>query len=256
MTNSLDISVAGADGTVYTITSSLADAKIAIAPPPPDPEPIIPVTAKKVNIDANTTWKGVWDDTTPKTATGSSEVAAPSGRRFTVQYTNKAGFRFSCHAVPSGAQASRNFVYETTATFNWSQVSRWELDTNLVMDAKRVAMLCLQQEAGGSLGGGTWDLTFNEKWVKSNVKSPLSSWADGTTHIVRTYASLADDGTVTYIGVSVDGVYSKFTGNNIGPSAPSLSWSPIGMVIPNFQFEGSGSSGTIDGTATTNLYYW
>lgn len=263
MADNLSLTFTEANGTVVTVTGNIVGGTLvvtppAVVPPPPPPaivEPVIPTAATKVSLDANTTWKAVWDTSTPKTATGTTTATA-GGRQFTVNYTNRAGVRFSCHAAASGGQGARNVVYETTCTFNWSQISRFELDTNIVADAKRVFMLCLQQQSGSPTGSGMWDLTFNGHWVGSNVRAPLSQWADGSTHTIRTHASVDDNGVVTYIGVSVDGVYSPFKGNNVGPGIMGSSWSPVGLIVPNFQFEGSGAAGTITGTASINLYWW
>lgn len=247
-------SITNLDGSITNLTGTVV---MTTTPPPPPPAPVEPTTYlawTKVNLDANTTWKGVWDTSTPKTATGST-AAVTGGRNFTVNYTNRAGFRFSCHAVPSGAQKARNIVYEVTGAFNWSQVSRFELDTNIVADAKRVFMLCLQQESGSPTGSGMWDLTFGGHWSGSNVRAALSQWKDGSVHTIRTHASVDDNGIVTYIGVSVDDAYSLFTGNNVGSSVLNQLWQPLGVIIPNFQFEGSGAAGTITGTASINLYY-
>lgn len=246
--------ITNTDGSVTNLSGTVV---LTTTPPPAPPAPVEPTAYlawAKVNLDNNATWKGVYDTSTPKTASGAT-VATASGRRFTVAYTNRAGFRFSCHAVASGAQAVRNIVYETIATFNWSQVSRFELDTNIVVDAKRVFMLCLQQESGSPTGSGMWDLTFSGHWAGSNVRAALSQWKDGSTHTIRTHASVDDNGVVTYIGVAVDDAYSLFTKNNVGSSVLNQLWQPLGVIIPNFQFEGSGASGTIDGTASINLYY-
>lgn len=253
MADNVTLTIKRADGSTITASGSVTITETAAIPPPPV-EPTAYLTWTKVNLDANATWKGVWDTATPKTATGTT-TAVKGGRQFTVAYTNRAGVRFSCHAVASGAQGARNIVYETACAFNWSQVSRFELDTNIVVDAKRVFMLCLQQESGSPTGSGMWDITFSGHWAGSNVRAAMSQWKDGSTHTIRTHASVDDNGVVTYIGVSVDGVYSPFTGNNVGPGVLSDSWEPIGLIIPNFQFEGSGAAGTITGTASINLYY-
>lgn len=248
--------IANADGSITNLSGTvvLTTTPPPASVPPPPVEPTAYLAWTKVNLDNNATWKGVWDTSTPKTASGST-AAVTGGRQFTVDYTNRAGFRFSCHAVPSGAQKARNIVLETIATFNWSQASRFELDTNIVVDAKRVFMLCLQQQSGSPTGSGMWDLTFGGHWVGSNVRAAMSQWKDGSTHTIRTHASVDDNGVVTYQGVSVDDAYSLFTGKNVGSSVLNQLWEPLGVIIPNFQFEGSGAAGTITGTASINLYY-
>lgn len=247
------------DGSLTITPSVQSSYSVRLLQPAPSAVPAIPSAAGHVNLDNLSSWKGEWDDTTPKTASGSTSfVDAATGRKFTVTYSNRAGLRFSCHAVNSGCFA-RNWVYRSRAKFNWSQISRWEVDINQVADGTRVYMMCLQLAAGGSLGSGKVELTFSntsKSWNPSNVAAPLSSWADGTEHTIEWHASRDDSGVVNYQGIGIDGVWSAFSGNNVGPSVKNLRWSPNGLILPNFQFEGSQASGTITGTASSDLYYW
>lgn len=262
MSDNLQLTVTDANGDVYTITGNIIDAVIkkvppAVVTPPPLVFPVIPAIAIKNVLDNLTTWAGEYDTSTPRAATGSSK-AVTGGREFLISYTNKAGYRF--HVNFGKDTTSKNFVYDLTVMAkDWTQPSRLELDTNQVLADGRTVMMCLQAAAGGSLGSGTWELTFSNTphaWNPSNVKIDTTKWAPGSTHRIRLVMSRDDNGVVTYIGVETDGVYQLFAQPaSTGPSVKSLGWA-VGSCLVNYQMEGSKASGAIDTIASITMYRW
>lgn len=209
-----------------------------------------------VNCDQLSSWKGVWDNSTPGSnteVTGTSSYNASGGRDFSITSTVKGGgFRYSCHAVPSGAQNARYFVYEVIARAGWPQATRCENDINCV-NGKCVMMACLQQECGSPNGLGLWDVTFNEGWSHTAVPAQLPHWTKNSSHEWRTHTKFDNSGNAEYIGVNVDGIWYPINERNVGFSNPSLSWEPNGLIIPNWQFEIL--AGTMTGNFSLNVIY-
>jgi hypothetical protein len=256
MSDTLNISVTKEDGTVVTISGTLASSTIVETPPQPKPT-AVPAAAIATVLDNLTNWACEHDPATPGTASGSSKPV-PGGREFVFNYTKKGGFRY--HVAYALDTTSKNFVYDCKVSAkDWTQVSRLELDTNQVLADGRTVMMCLQAAAGGSLGSGTWELTFSgtpKSWNPSNVTVDPSKWAPGSQHHIRLFMSRDDNGVVTYIGVEVDGAYKPFNQPaSTGPSVKSLGWKK-GDVLVNYQIEGSQDAGTVDTIASITMYRW
>lgn len=224
-------------------------------------EPVMTTDWVMTNIDNNSTWKSVWDTSTPGDATktsGSSQYISPqSGRLYKmITSVNGSGVRHSCHAWPQGMQGLRYLVFETyNAIFPWKTMAqRYELDINVVRADGNVLMSCVQQECAAPHGNGMWDVTYSAKWSPTIYKAPMSGWMDNSAHAIRHWAIVTDDGHIIYLGVNVDGEWQPFSTGNTGLCLmnPKDPWGPIGLVIPNYQFEMN--AGSWQGSAITNIY--
>ena len=216
---------------------------ITAAPPKP---PVIPDTATCVLIDNAPNWKGDYDTETPKIATGVSKyVDVNNGRNYNVAYTNKAGFRFHVSFATVKAPVFNFCTDLYVKCDDWKEVQNLEIDMNQVMPDGRTVIMGIQAATGSK----SWEYTTtpNNKshWNKSNIAVDPSTWQAGVWKHLRLFYSCTLDGTVTYIGIEVDGIYTPFQ-NATGVSILALGWKPIGLLLCNFQQEGNTAKGTIN----------
>lgn len=226
--------------------------------PPPVLAPIIPVNALNSGIlDDSNNWKGDWDKSTPKTATGISKyIDSSSGRNYNVVYTNKAGFRFH-NSFATVKAAVLNFCTDLYVLCDdWTQVQNLEIDMNQVLQDGRTVIMGIQAASGSKSWEYTTTPTGSSHWNKSNISVNPTTWKPGIWKHIRLFYSLTLAGIVTYIGVEVDGVYTPFA-NASGISAIALGWEPLGLLLCNFQQEGNTAKGIINIFAKQyQHFYW
>lgn len=233
----------------------LVTTTITAAPPKP---PTIPDNASCSGVlDNSLNWKGDYDTSTPKIATGTSKyVNADSGRNYNVVYTNKAGFRFH-NSFATVKAAVLNFCTDLYVKCDdWTQVQNLEIDMNQVMPDGRTVIVGIQAASGSK----SWEFTTTpagkSHWNKSNISVDPTTWQSGVWKHIRLFYSITLAGVVTYTGVELDGVYTPFQ-NASGVSILALGWKPIGLLLCNFQQEGNTAKGVINIYAKQyQHFYW
>jgi hypothetical protein len=211
--------------------------------------PAIPANAIAVDlINPKNAWKNTKDAGTPGSATFSnnypvSGIFANDARAFSIAYQNAGGVRFSNSFAKD--TVSTHFVYDVVVRSpDWTHTANLELDLNQVKADGRTAILGMQC----SNYSKTWEVTLNKTgntgwhWVPSNIPCTPLKWTPNVSHHIRLFGTLASNGIATYVGVEFDGSYSAFT-NASGLTARAIGWG-IGSVLPNFQIDGLGASGS------------
>jgi hypothetical protein len=211
MANNLSLTVTGSDGTVYTITGTLTSANVVKTSPvvvPPPVGPTVPATAKTIDALPMTGWEMNHDAGTSGSSTGTTSypVTAPDGtpncRLF--DFTNTAGGGEIYHfAILPDVTPYKNFRFRFRRTAS-PTVTNSEHDLEAV-DASGNPLDMATQEDGYN---GVFDVTESHKWVGvSTIKVDPSKWAAGSWHEDDVYMTDNGDGTVTYVGVTIDGTY-------------------------------------------------
>jgi hypothetical protein len=278
MADNLALTVTGSDGTVYSITGAITNATVLktspATPPPVGPvAPTIPATAKVIDC-LPLTWSAAQDPATnpgKASATGTSTYPVTFNgsaglRQFNCTLGNRGGILFHCNPL-SDASAVRNVVLTFDAEYpDPSNLACIETDINWVDNTgtgtnkgKGQVTIIGQQLAGWdncaeitTVSGGACH------WNKTSV-SPIDprTWAKGSRHKVRWFASHNGVGIVTYEGVEIDGVWHPFTSGNVLSSLDPLWWE-ANLLNAQFQLDGS-STGTVDSVVYAHAYsvtYW
>jgi hypothetical protein len=275
MADNLQLTVTGSDGTVYTISGAVTNATVVktspvvVPPPPVGPiAPTIPATAKVIDC-LPLTWSAAQDPATnpgKASATGTSTYPVSFNgstglRQFNFTLGNRGGILFHCNPL-ANASAIRNVVLEFDAESpDWSNVACQETDLNWVdnsgtgVNAGKGAVTIIGQQLAGwdncaeitTVSGGACH------WNKTSV-SPIDprTWAKGSRHKVRWFASHNGAGIVTYEGVEIDGVWHPFTSGNVLSSLDPLWWE-ANLLNAQLQFDGS-STGTVASIVYAHVY--
>lgn len=250
-------SVSSANPGTMTVTAvSVQDisksglATVTISAPASNGAPVIPSTAKSVELTSATNWKACVHDTgTPGSATcsGSYPVTdAVSGsstaRSFSMTYTGAGGVRWADDFAND--TAATNYVLETLVSApDWSKVANLELDTNQTKANGHTTILGTQCSSYSK----TWEITITNSsgswsWTPTNVPCNPLTWTPNVLHHIRIFGSISTSEVSTYLGVELDGVYTAFT-NAPNMTGRALSWA-IGSNLTNFQIDGLGASGS------------
>lgn len=217
-TGTISVQIPNADGSITNLNASLANCQIATTPPPvvvppPPPPPVaptIPTTALKINALPMTGWEMNHDAGTSGSSTGTTSypVIAPDGtpncRLF--DFTNTAGGGEIYHfAVLKDCTPYKNFCFKfRRMSPTWATVTNSEHDLEAV-DASGNPLDMATQEDGYN---GVFDVTESHKWVGiSTIKVNPTAWLAGSWHEDDIFMVDNGDGTVTYTGVTIDGVY-------------------------------------------------
>lgn len=213
--------------------------------------PFIPVTAKSYGVlDNNAAWNGKHDDATPGTVSAivSKYVDAVSGRNFTFAYTAQAGCRFST-GFATDLTYPQHFCYDLQIQFaDPSQILNMELDMNQVLADGRTCIFDCQCASVS----GHWQ--FNG-WQDTRIVGNPQQWG-GTWHHVRIFWHRSADGnTVTFDGVEKDGVWMA-SGMQSTTRTLALGWKPLGLLLINFQIEGSSKTGGNVSANGRNIQVW
>jgi hypothetical protein len=211
-TSSFQIPFTMPDGTVVTLSGIVSVAGVVITPPavvdPPPAAPTIPATALKVNALPMTGWEMNHDAGTSGFSVGTTSypVTAPDGtlncRLF--DFTNTAGGGEIYHfPILKDCTPYKNFCFRFRRTAS-PTVTNSEHDLEAV-DAAGNPLDMATQEDGYN---GVFDITESHKWVGVNtIKVNPVKWVAGSWHDDEIYMVDNGDGTVTYTGVTIDGVY-------------------------------------------------
>lgn len=217
--------------------------------------PIIPVSAKSYGVldniaNAQVPWNGKHDDATPGTVTNTvtAYINAVSGRNFSFSYTAQAGCRFSL-GLATDLTYPQHFCYESEIMFgDPSQILNMELDCNQVLADGRT---CIMDCQCASVSG-----TFEfDGWKPTRIVGNPQQW-DGGFHRIRIFWHRSADGnTVTFDGVEKDGVWMA-SGMQSSTRTVALNWKPLGLLMINFQIEGSSkTSGNVQANVR-NMQVW
>lgn len=246
-------------GTVYTVTTpystaiQLGSATLTVTPPvttppppPPPGEPVIPSTAKTIDLLSDSVpWKMNHDAGTPGSSTGMTQYpfTAPDGsavRLFQFTLTAKGGEIYHVHVLDD-ATAYKNYCYETVESSpDWSNIENAEKDLERVYPNGDV--LDMASQLAGTVG--RVEITGNSHWQQTSVAADPSKFAPTVLHTTRHYVRDNGNGTVTYVGTTIDGVYHSIgvTVNDL----KTLSWSHNILNI-QLQYDGK-SSGSVQST--------
>jgi hypothetical protein len=206
------ITIPETDGSTTSITADLAnivETRTAVQPPPPPPPgaPVVPATALKIDALPMTGWEMNHDAGTSGSSVGTTSypVTAPDGtpncRLF--DFTNTAGGGEIYHFVilPDVTPYKHvRFRFRRTAA---PGVTNSEHDLEMV-DANGNPLDEATQEDGYNK---VFDVTENHHWVGTGIKVDPTSWVPGSWHDDEIYMTNNGNGTVTYDGVTLDGIY-------------------------------------------------
>lgn len=227
-------------------------------PPPPSGAPIIPATATVVNMLTDATaWQENHDAGTSGNSSGTTAypVTAPDGsqncRRFDMTLTAHGGEIYH-KSVMRDASKFSSFCYEAEElSGDWSNVQNEEKDIEQI-DAHGNKLDMATQEAGGS---NTEEVTGKPLgWTQTSVKNvDPSKRAPNVWHLIRKFFRNNLDGTVTYEGVEIDGVYMPI--NLTLNDTKASNWSDNDLNF-QYQFDGktSGSAQTTIWVRKLNVY--
>jgi hypothetical protein len=257
-TGTISVQIPNADGSITDLTASLANCQVTTVPPPvivPVPpvtgEPIIPATAKTVDMLPLTGWKMNHDDGTGGAASGTTTypVSAPDGtpgcRQFQMTLEANGGFIYHANALQD-ATAFNTFCYETEEYYpDASNLARIERDLEQV-DATGVYVDMATQLNGTAL---CLDYTANQSWQHTKVRANPTAIAPGWYKMKRYFKNLGG-GMVLYIGSNDNGVYSPL-GITV-KSQPNKIW---GAKLLNVQYQfGGKSSGSVQSTVYARVF--
>jgi hypothetical protein len=193
-------------------------------------------------------WLAAHDSFTPGASSGTSAYISPTvGRNFNFTYTANAGERYSIYFATDTAK--QNFCYDLEVAFtDPSQVLNMELDMNQVLADGTTTIFDFQC----AHGSGKWEY---DGWIASSVAGDPQTWGVSTYHHIRIFWHRDSTGhTTTWDGVEFDGVWHpmSYTAN----TNQALGWTPVGVLLINFQIEGSSAvSGTVDAYGR-NITVW
>lgn len=191
----------------WSLTLSIAAIPPPVVVPPPAQPPVVPATALTVNALPMTGWEMNHDTGTSGTSTGTTSypVTSPDGiancRLF--DFTNSGGGGEIYHfPILKDCTPYKNFRFRFRRTAGGYTNSEHDLEA---VDAAGDPLDMATQEDGYN---GVEDITSNHKWVGvSGIKTQPSTWVAGSWHEDDIYLRDNGDGTVTYEGVTLDGVY-------------------------------------------------
>lgn len=223
-------------------------------PPGPVGPPFIPANAVNYglldNITAPTPWNGKWDDTTPKTVANiaTSFLNAVGGRNFQFTYTSQAGCRFST-GFAVDLTYPLNFCYDLQIQFaDPAQILNMELDLNQVLADGRT---CIMDSQYASVSGS---VEF-DAWKPTRIPGNPQQWGTSWHRVRHFWHRSADGNTTTFDGAELDGVY---TAANVVSTTrtKALGWGPPGLLLINFQIEGSSKTGGNVNANARNVHVW
>lgn len=191
-------------------------------------------------------WQWNHDAGTPGTATGSSSlVASPSlsgsARQFNLSWTAFGGEIFHSYLGPGNLDPnSTSFIYDIQVyPTNLTNINQMEMDLNQVMANGQTVIFGCQMNFASGLVQYTLNIAGHTQWVNSNIactRPSINTW-----HHIRIGYHRDSVGNVTYDFFEIDGALSNFIGAS-GNSAFSLGWSPVGLLLVNFQMNGNNTS--------------
>jgi hypothetical protein len=216
------------------------------------------------DLDTNPNWLWNHDSGTPGTSIGSLSFSAsnPSvdrggSQEFNVSYADYGGENY--HLVFGQDENATRFVYDTYVYLSDpTQVANLELDVNQVLANGETVIFATQC----SRYSGTWEYTVvsngKPQWKASNIACNPTTWTANTWHHIQVATHRGTGDVVTHDWVSVDGVKSHFSSAAVGPSGLFLNWTPLGVLLLNFQLDGaSANSGTMHGYFDQlQIYRW
>lgn len=228
-TSSFQIPFTMPDGTVVTLSGIVSVSGVVITPPavvipPPPAAPTIPANALVLNALPMTAWEMNHDAGTSGSSVGTTSypVTAPDGtpncRLF--DFTNTAGGGEIYHfPILKDCTPYKNFCFKFKRMTPTPQfVTNSEHDLEAVDAAGNVLDMATQEDGYT----GVFDITENHHWVGTGIKVNPSTWAANSWHDDEIYLVDNGNGTVTYLGVKLDGVYYPI--NVTTPDVDASKW--------------------------------
>jgi hypothetical protein len=210
------------------------------------------------NLDDSTNWKWEHDPGTPGSSVGTTAiVSSPSrdgaARKFSMTYSSNGGERY--HLSFANDTSATHFVYDTWVyVANPAKIQNLELDMNQVMANGKTVVYGLQC----SNVSKTWEYTTigssGSSWHASNLYCDPKTWTANTWYHVQLASHRDSNGIVTYDWVNLNGKQSNFNGAS-GNSAAALGWA-TGILLVNFQIDGSGSDSITIYADSFKVYRW
>jgi len=186
--------------------------------------PVIPASAKYVDMLPAVTWAGNHDAGTPGDANGLTlfPVKSPDGRtcrQFSWTASGKGGMIFHSKVL-TGASQYNCFAYKKREwSKNWANMGQIETDLEITDPKTGIPYdMAMQQNAND----GVEDITASHKWTGTTVKVDPTKRDPTKWHTSTEYVKLNADNSVTYRGVEIDGVYYPI--NKTVTSAQSVPW--------------------------------
>lgn len=220
--------------------------------------------------DANL-WQTQPDCGTSGTQTGSTSLqptptygGETNSREFTMNYTSSGG-GVRWFDAKGGDNAATHFQYDAYVYIvDNTKVMNIEMDMNHAITSPTSTVYILATQC--NLAKGLWQVTVNGNWVNTNASCTASQVASGVWHHfqIQTHHD-ANGGTgVYYDAVALDGNVTNITsctnpstGASISCQSTSenLGWGSV--IGPNFQLDGSGTSGTATAYVDDfTIFYW
>jgi hypothetical protein len=248
-----DVIKLNVNGVDYDVTPHVVTPTPNPTPNPnPDPnEPVIPANAVTIDM-LPLKWSMNHDPYTPGSASGTSvyPFTRPDGlvvMRNTMTLTAKGGFIYHTN-VMKDASAFNTFCYETVEIYDATgNINNAEKDLEHVWaDGSYVDQAVQLASVSKCI-----EITGNGKWQTTRALiDPAKVFAPNIQHSTKHYTKDNADGTVTYPGSNIDGIYLP-----INVTINSKKAGPWGKKELNCQYQFDGkSSGSVTSIVDTVLF--
>lgn len=226
---------------ILTVTPVPVIPPIPPTPPVDSQEPVIPADAVTTDM-LQKKWSWNKDPGTPGVAadaTGTSvyPFTRPDGlvvMRNTMTLNAKAGIIYHVNVMPDSS-AFNTFCYETVEIYDGTgNINNSEKDLEHVWADGTYVDQAMQIATGSKCV----EVTGNSKWQTTKaIIDPVKVFAPNVQHVTKHYSRDNGDGTVTYFGSHIDGVYLP-----INVTVNSKKAGPWGKKVLNCQYQFDGKS--------------
>jgi hypothetical protein len=181
---------------------------VPVTPPKPL-EPTIPSTAFLANALTHSSWEMNHDAGTPGASTGTTSypATAPDGTpncRLFDFFSSGGGGEIYHFPLLSDCTPYSNFCFTVRRmTPNPTLITCWEHDLEACDASGNPLDMATQEDSYNK----TFDITANHKWVGTGINVVPTAWAANSWHEDKVYLIDNKNGTVTYVGVNLDGVW-------------------------------------------------
>lgn len=232
MSDSLQLTVTGKDGSVISISGTLTGMNVvvtppAVQPPPPTGEPVIPATAQVINMLQSKAWACMHDPGTPGSASGVFTYPATAPDKTAncalASFTNvnKGGALFHANVLQDSTPYN-TFMYEAVEYYvgGAGKLSCIEKDLEQVNASGVYVDMATQLDHYK----GAVDITQNQAWQATSVKIDPTARKDGVWYTTRIYVKNVDGKNVEYIGIYLSDTGLYYPLGITVPSQPNHIW--------------------------------
>jgi hypothetical protein len=243
MSDSLQLTVTGKDGSVISISGPLTGMNVvvtppAVQPPPPTGEPVI-AWAQTVNMLQSKAWSCMHDPGTPGSASGTFTYPAtapdktPNCALLSFTNVDKGGALFHANVLQDSTPYN-TFMYEAVEYFpNASNISCMEKDLEQVNASGVYVDMATQLDHYK----GAVDITQNQAWQATSVKADPTARKAGIWYTTRIYVKNVDGKNVEYIGIYLSDTGLYYPLGITVPSQPNHIWGK-NLLNQQYQFVG------------------